>query len=390
MPPRIHRFLASIGALALIIGGLLALDNLRTDTIFVTSSPESAGASAAVPLEIAPSPPEEAPPAEPEKPAVEPKKADPIAPTPALAEPAAAPATDDMQVARIQNPYSFQPFPLDIVNASARAALVNILCIPSGGSMKPVSGSGVIIDPRGVVLTNAHVAQYVLLAQDARFDLSCTIRTGSPAAARWEAMLLYLPPVWVSEHVADIKEDKALGTGEHDFAFLLITNSVNATPLPSPFPYAQVDAREGITFQDDEVLVASYPAEFLGGLAAQNSLHAASSPVTVGQLMTFGVKTIDLVSLGGIIEAQSGSSGGAVVNLWNRLVGLIATMSEGTTTAQRDLRAITLSYIDRDLKALTGFGLSAFLQGDLLTKATNFSTTAAPKLSEQYYELLSK
>src|SRR3989344_252919 len=50
------------------------------------------------------------------------------------------------------------------LNEQVRAAVVNILCITgSGGPLNSISGSGVIIDPRGIILTNAHVAQYFLL-----------------------------------------------------------------------------------------------------------------------------------------------------------------------------------------------------------------------------------
>ena len=68
--------------------------------------------------------------------------------------------------------------------------------------------------------------------------------------------------------------------------------------------------------------------------------------------------------MGGIIGAQSGSSGGGVVNQWNKLIGLITTTSEGVTTAQRDLHAITTGYINRDIKNQTGKDLIQTLAQD--------------------------
>jgi hypothetical protein len=135
---------------------------------------------------------------------------------------------------------------------------------------------------------------------------------------------------------------------------------------------------------NDQVLAASYPAEFIGGIAAEYDLYPDSSVATIGQLLTFNVGTVDLLSLGGIIEAQSGSSGGSVVNAWNRLVGIIVTTSEGTSTADRDLRAITLSYIDRDLTVQTGFHLSQLLAGDPAVGVQNFNTRVAPGLINLY------
>ena len=133
----------------------------------------------------------------------------------------------------------------------------------------------------------------------------------------------------------------------------------------------------------------SYPAEFLGA-AAQFNLYPAASVTTVGQLMTFFERSIDMLSLGGIVEAQSGSSGGAVINAWGRLIGVITTTSEGATTAERDLRAITLSYIDRDLVAQSGFDLAFILGGDISAQAADFKAHEAPALNRLLIDQISK
>ena len=295
------------------------------------------------------------------------------------------------EITRIKNPYTTPPLPFDDVNVAARAALVNILCVPHGGaSLQPISGSGVIIDSRGVILTNAHVAQYVLLSESSRTNLSCVIRAGSPATAQWAAEVLYIPPVWVGAHAAEINTDHPMGTGEHDYALLRITGSLTNAPLPAAFPALAPDTREVIGFLGDPVLGAAYPAEFLGGLQAHNNLHAVSSVSTIDQLLTFGSDTVDMVSIGGVIEAQSGSSGGAVVNAWSRLIGLITTTSEGATTAERTLRATTMSYINRDIKAQTGLDLAAYLHGDLAAREADFNDRIAPDLMEQYFKVLSR
>jgi S1-C subfamily serine protease len=292
---------------------------------------------------------------------------------------------------RVQDPYSSAPESFTDINAATRGALVNILCVPRAeGSLAPISGSGVIIDPRGVILTNAHVAQYVLLSESSQVDLSCFIRTGSPAAAHWSAKVLYIPSVWVQAHAADINASHPTGTGEHDYALLLITGSTDGSPLPSSFPFLPVDTREAVAFEGDQVIAVSYPAEFLGGLAAESDLYAVSTVTTIKQLLTFDTGTVDLLSLGGIIEAQGGSSGGAVVNAWGQLVGLIATTSGGDTTAQRDLRAVTMSYINRDLMAQTQLSLSAILNGDIATETADFSANAAPGLLQLYIKQLSQ
>jgi hypothetical protein len=295
------------------------------------------------------------------------------------------------QVARVQDPYNVPAESFTTVNTDARDALVNILCMPrGGGSLAPISGSGVIIDPRGVILTNSHVAQYVLLSEDANVNLSCQIRTGDPASAKWTAQVLYMPPVWVNAHVAEINTEHPTGTGEHDYALLLINAAVQGQNLPTVFPYLPYDTREAIGFLGDQVLGASYPAEFLGGIAAENSLAPVSSISPIDQLLTFSSTTVDVISIGGVVEAQSGSSGGPVVNQWGYLIGIIATTSDAPTTAGRDLRAITMSYIDRDIEVQTGSSLSDFLSGDLSAKEENFSENVAPGLLKQYIAVLSQ
>ncbi len=310
--------------------------------------------------------------------------------TTARAAASAGIASSSSQVARLESPYSAPRASISDLNTDARAALVNILCMPrGGGSFSPISGSGVIIDPRGIVLTNAHVAQYVLLSQSPKVDLQCAIRAGAPAHALWSAEVLYIPPVWVQTHVGEINAQHPQGTGEHDYGLLYITGSLSGGSLPAPFPFLQPDTREGIAFQGDQVLVASYPAEFLGGMAAENDLYPASSVTTIGRLLTFSSSSIDVLSLGGIIEAQSGSPGGAVVNAWDRLVGLIVTTSEGATTAARDLHALSLSYISRDLAAQSGYDLPEWLQTDPASTAKNFNAMVAPGLLKLYIAQLS-
>src|SRR3989344_640209 len=93
-------------------------------------------------------------------------------------------------VSRLENPYPFAPLPEETLNANARAALIHILCIVNGD--QSVSGSGVLIDARGVVLTNAHVGQFVLLSEVSS-NITCTARTGTPAKAAWKMRTLYMP-----------------------------------------------------------------------------------------------------------------------------------------------------------------------------------------------------
>lgn len=291
-------------------------------------------------------------------------------------------SSDIINVERLEKPYSTSPFETEHVNLMTREALVNILCETSAGSFQPISGSGTIIDPRGVILTNAHVAQYLLLSTRPELRISCTIRTGSPARPKYRASILYMPESWVTDHAADIRSARPMGTGENDFALLLITESTNASPLPSSFPYLPYDSRETIGFPGDTVVVAAYPAEFSGGISTQMNLYASSAVTRIRELLTFTDRPVDVLSLGGIILAQSGSSGGAVANTWGKLIGVVTTTSPGATTGERDLRAITLSHIDRALYQEAGVGLATMLTGNLVERNIKFMNTAAPALAQ--------
>ncbi len=271
--------------------------------------------------------------------------------------------------------------PTEQLNSQTRPSLVNILCTTkAGGSFAPISGSGVIIDTRGVILTNAHVAQFFLLRDySTPGNIQCVVRTGSPATPTYTAELLYLPPAWVNANASQITSQQAMGTGENDFAFLRITGTVSSNiALPSTFPSLAMSTAAPAA--GTQVLLAAYPAGFLDGATIQMNLYASSALSAVQELYTFNDPTnVDLIALGGSVVAQSGSSGGAVVSASSgKLVGLIATESEGTTTSSRILNAITLAHINRSLVA-TGFGgISGLLSANLQQQSIDFAAETAP------------
>ncbi|MDE2213081.1 MAG: trypsin-like peptidase domain-containing protein [Patescibacteria group bacterium] len=284
----------------------------------------------------------------------------------------------------LSSPPSIDP---ELLNEEARAAVVNILCTTGGGGyFEPISASGTIIDPRGVILTNAHVGQYFLLRNYPIPDnVNCEIRTGSPAQASYSAELLYLPSEWVAANASQITSSEPVGTGQYDYALLLITGSLNSnTPLPSSFPYLEPNASDPDV--GDEMLLASYPASFLGGIAIQSHLYLSTAYATVSKLYVFDTadQWVDLFSVPGTVVSQSGSSGGAVVRASDgTLAGIIVTSTQATSTEGRDLRAVSLAHIDHNLES-DGLGdINSFLSGNLQTKAFIFNQTTAPVLEQE-------
>lgn len=273
--------------------------------------------------------------------------------------------------------------PFETLNILVRKSLVNILCsTEAGGPLSPISGSGVIISATGVILTNAHIGQFFLLKDfdGQKNSVECAIRTGNPASLAYTAELIYISPTWISENKTILIDPVAKGTGEHDFAFLLITGKIDGTSLPTAQPFLPISLSEGNPI-NSYALLASYPAGFLGGQSILQNLYQTSAITTVKDVFTFGSTTIDLISVPGTVVSQKGSSGGAVVNGAGQLIGIISTESEANTTGQTDLRAITLAYINRDLKNESGSSLYDILAFPA-DYATNFNQNIAPKLTE--------
>lgn len=307
----------------------------------------------------------------------------PIPKPPAAEPPASQPAPSPAP----QSP----ALPPDELNARTRAALVNILCTTrTGGYFEPVSGSGVIIDPRGIVLTNAHVGQYFLLRDfPSPGNVNCIIRTGSPARAAYTAILLYLPPAWVEANASQIAAAQPMGTGENDYSFLLITGTTNPNgTLPASFSYAAPDT-SGLS-RGQQMLLASYPAGFLGGITIEKDLYPTSAYATIEQIFAFSSADswVDLFSVPGTTLSQPGSSGGAAVRLDGTLAGILVTSTVGTTTADRDLRAVTVDHIDHSLNLQGRGGISGLLSGEIYQKALDFNESTAPALTEKLVQAL--
>src|SRR3989344_5496263 len=157
---------------------------------------------------------------------------------------------------------------LDASASALRSALVNIICYaPAGSRLRSISGSGVIVDAKGIILTNAHIAQHFLLADR---NVSCTIRAGSPAIDKYKASLIYIPSEWVNANADILTEANPSGTGEYDFAFLAVSKSTTRDELTSSFPSIPLATSPSNT--GTPVVIASYGAQFLESSQIQSSL----------------------------------------------------------------------------------------------------------------------
>jgi hypothetical protein len=282
----------------------------------------------------------------------------------------------------------------DTLNLLARSALVNILCTTQTEiGVHAVTGSGVIIDSRGVILTNSHVAQYFLLEEKhgGHGYTDCIIRTGSPAKSTYDATPLFISSSWIEENKETIIQEHALGTGEYDVALLLIDTSLTDSPLPDSFPHIPLRSKTEDIPEGFDMLVAGYPAEFLSGSVLSRELWPVTAVTNVIDVYTFGDNTIDLFSVEGNIAAQQGSSGGGVIDITEgTLAGIVVTSSEGKNTDERILNAVTTRHINHAVFVDTNMALSVYLSGDLEERADTFMESVAPYLRSVLLEVIER
>jgi S1-C subfamily serine protease len=262
-------------------------------------------------------------------------------------------------------------------------AIVNVFCtLTSDDFIRTTTGTGFFIDADGVILTNAHVAQFLLLEKSDQYnEAECVIRAGNPAESTYLAELLYLSPAWIQENATVLNDPTPLGTGERDYALLYVSETTSGEPLPAKFPALGYDIDLlPVSIKDSSVQAAGYPANSLLTDGPDTPLIPQQAETTISELYTFGSNYADVFSIRGSAVGAEGASGGPVVNSSGEVIGMITTRGDDTVDGAGSLRAITLSHIDRTIAEETGFTLTETLGGNLAYRSEVFTTTLAPFL----------
>lgn len=263
-------------------------------------------------------------------------------------------------------------------------ALVNVYCtFTTAKNIRTTTGTGFFIDQGGVILTNAHVAQFLLLEKTNKLGKTdCIIRNGNPAAPRYHAELLYISPAWVKANATLVDAVAPVGTGERDYALLYVTDALDESPLPAVFPALQVNEDPlPRTTEESTVTAAAYPAGalLLGGV--DTALLPRLATTTVSQLFTYSSNYADVIGMRGSSVGEQGSSGGPVLAANHKVIGMITTRGNDVSDGAGSLRAITMSHINRTITEETGFSLSNNINGNIPHRAEVFTDTMAPFLT---------
>jgi S1-C subfamily serine protease len=262
-------------------------------------------------------------------------------------------------------------------------AIVNIFCtFTTNEYIRTTTGTGFFVHDSGVIMTNAHVAQYMLLGDsDTLGDAECVIRHGNPAATAYKADLLYIPPAWVHANASVIDATVPTGTGERDYSLLYVTESLTNEPLPARFPALKVATNLlPLSVKNSVVKATGYPATDLIRDGASTPLIPRSADTSVSELYTFGSNYADVFSIRGSVVGAEGSSGGPVLNEDNEVIGMIVTRGDDVIDGQGSLRAITTSHISRTMEEETGFTFERNVSGNLARRSQIFMETLAPFL----------
>ncbi len=268
--------------------------------------------------------------------------------------------------------------PDNSTSASIEDMIVNILCIKqSGNKINLSTGSGVIISSKGVVLTNSHVAQHFLLKEA---GYNCTLRRENIPTYGFNAIPLYISEKWIENNYKQLSNSSPVGTGEDDYALLLITSNTNPTiSLPTSFPTLPISTNSSFADIGDTVTIAGYPGKITSSLEIAKNTALQTDKVSIREVFTLNDNTVDVISTTETEMAIRGISGGGVFKN-NTLAGIMVSTNQ-LSNSDFVINALTLDYINRDLKKETGKNLSGYLSSDLKKQAEDFSSVA-PRLTE--------
>ncbi len=257
---------------------------------------------------------------------------------------------------------SLIPAPATLVatnpNTDKSTHIVNIFCTQKIGKLrKTVTGSGILINQNGTVLTNAHVAEFPFLSEKDS-SVSCIARYGDPATGALSIKTVFISPGWIMQYGPYSSTENPLQTGKGDFAILAINmdelpksnkNSLTPLPLKSENSPSTLLSNDSLLTTGQPIYSLSYPANVLGEKGVNANLPIVKEDLSINRTYSLGITDLDVIETSPSFAGQKGSSGGAIVDSYGRLLGMITTTVNSSISGKANIRAITIEHINKTL-----------------------------------------
>ena len=169
-----------------------------------------------------------------------------------------------------------------------------------------------------------------------------------------------------------------MGTGENDYALLILTERTSASAPDVPLVYLEPSARNPQI--GDEITLAGYPAGFGDVNLLESALYLLQKPSQIINVVGFSGSGADVLNTSPTSLAVQGSSGGAIVASDDTLFGIMVAVTVDNSTGQKNIQGITLPYIQRSILSNSGKSFSYFID-NAHAEADNFEKNKAQALS---------
>ncbi len=276
--------------------------------------------------------------------------------------------------------YTFKP-----KSKNPEDAVFNIFCSQKLGKLrKTITGSSVLINSDGTLLTNAHVAQFPLVAETDN-SVVCIARSGLKAEKTYGVKAVFISPDWSKKNAPYINNGGTTQTGENDYAFLRLvtTDNLDITPVSISFNDASIGS---------DISLISYPADIL----AKNINATLTRQKESLQLLSYysfntpGSGDDDALQTSNSQLAQHGSSGGLIIDSRENLIGIVSIITASPTDASKmQIRAITPNHINRAISAYYSNGLQLISQNGSMYLGTYFDQNQRSALTSLFLKYLS-